>query len=202
VLNKSWLIVILVAGVLSGCATLFSGTSEEVTITTAPEDARIFFNDRLVGTGSVTMTVGREYADNNRPYIKVSKEGFITQEFQLENEFNSVSIINLSSVYSWTTDFLSGAMFKYAPNTYHVQLLGEGSVGALPGKYTLERYVLTNYGKILEDLAKGYGEHFAALVEFGEDSSETANLLHQNKNDLLQKSSPMALSKAIAKLIL
>ena len=193
----------LAGAILSGCATIFSGTSEDIKITTTPDDALIYLNDRLLGKGSVITDVPREYANNSRPYVKVAKEGYQTQEFQLTNKFNSASIINLSSVYSWTTDFLSGAMFEYAPNSYHVQLVKEGTAGSMPTKYSLERYVLVNYEVIMTDLARGYGEHFATLTEFGSESSETARILHENKEALLKEgeTSPLALSNALQKLI-
>ena len=196
------LVLVLAVGALVGCATIFSGTSDEIKISTSPDDALIYLNDRLIGTGLVTTEVGREYANNSRPYLKVAKEGYVTQEFQLTNSFNSVSIFNLISVYSWTTDFLSGAMFEYAPNSYHVQLVKEGTAGTLPGKYALERYVLVNFKMIRSDLAEGYGEHFAALTEFGSDPSHAAKILNENKELLLKESSPLGLSNAIAKLIL
>lgn len=70
-------------------------------------------------------------------------------------------------------------------------------------KYTLERYVLVNYDVIMTDLAKGYGEHFATLTEFGSEPSKTAKILHENKEALLKQgeSSPLALSNALQKLI-
>lgn len=201
--NMKVLGLLFIVAILGGCATIFSGTSEDIKITTTPDDAMIYLNDRLLGQGEVITDVPREYANNSRPYIKVAKEGYQTQEFQLTNKFNSVSIINLSAVYSWTTDFLSGAMFKYAPNAYHVQLVKEGTAGSTPTKYTLERYVLVNYEVIMTDLAKGYGEHFATLTEFGSTPSETARILHENKASLLKEgeASPLALSNSLQKLI-
>ena len=190
------------AFVLYGCATIFSGTSEEVSITTSPSDATIYVNDRVVGSGSAAITVSRTYANNERPFIRVARDGYVTQEFRMTNSFNSVSILNLSSVYSWTTDFISGAMFEYAPNQYHVQLVKVGSAGAMPGKYKLERYVLMNFEVIKTDLSRGYGEYFTALTEFYSDTAEAANILHENKQMLLETSSPMALSDALAKLLL
>lgn len=54
--------------------------------------------------------------------IMLKKEGYQDAIVPLTSQFNPVSIINLSSVYSRTTDFLSGGVWKYSPDAVYVEM--------------------------------------------------------------------------------
>ncbi len=152
----------LLAFTLVGCATVFSGTQQEISIRTSPEDARIYVDGRLVGTGSATFLAKKTNGDYNIPEITVEAKGYKSQTFKLQKSFDNTSIINLTFVYSWTTDFLTGAMFEYSPDNYMVQLVEEDEIG-FSEEQKFQQFALSNMENLKRDLARGQGEYFATL---------------------------------------
>ncbi len=57
------LAVLLTAIILTSCASMFSGTEQDVSIRTQDKDAKIFVNEKYVGTGNVhyTFKKSRDY---------------------------------------------------------------------------------------------------------------------------------------------
>lgn len=54
--------------------------------------------------------------------IEVSKDGYETKYVSLETSFNGISIINLFSLVGWGVDLVSGAVVRYDPRTYNIEL--------------------------------------------------------------------------------
>lgn len=152
---------------LAGCATVFRGTQQEITIRTDPDSAQIFVDGRLVGSGTASFNVKKQNG-NNLPTIRVEEEGYKPQSFQLQNSFDNIALINLTFVYSWTTDFLTGAMFEYAPNNYMIQLIKDKEVG-FTDQQRMQQFVLSNAENIKRDIARGGGEYTVALEKYKHD---------------------------------
>ena len=53
---KNYVVLLLILA-LAGCATVFRGTQQEVTVRTDPDSARIFVDGRLVGSGVASFNV-------------------------------------------------------------------------------------------------------------------------------------------------
>lgn len=193
------LLALLVVVFLSGCATVFTGTEDEVTVSAEPGDARIYLDGQLMGQGTATFKVARTTA-TVRPTVTVERKGYQTQKFPLRTQFNNASFLNLTSGFSWTTDFASGAIFEYQPNTYRVQLVSKGHAG-LSIEQQVERYVLVNAKYIKRDLAKGNGDYLdslAALVTSDEtDGEKFKTQLLSVREDLLGVDDPLTLSNLI-----
>jgi hypothetical protein len=163
---KNYVVLLLILA-LAGCATVFRGTQQEVTVRTDPDSARIFVDGRLVGSGVASFNV-KKTNGNNLPTIRVEEEGYRPQSFQLQNSFDNIALINLTFVYSWTTDFLTGAMFEYAPNSYMIQLIKDQEVG-FTEQQRMQQFVLSNAENIKRDIARGGGEYTVALQTYKSD---------------------------------
>lgn len=190
---------------MSGCGTLFSGTSEELSFTTDPKDASIYLNERHLGRGQITMEVSRSML-NGAPTVRVEREGYKTQEFRLQTGFNSTSILNLTSGPSWTTDFVTGGMFEYAPNQYHIQLIKQGAA-ALDTEQQISRLVLINSDAFRRELALGHGElieSVTALAAAGDHAkrARARQALLAGRHALISSVSPMELSAAVSALVI
>lgn len=190
---------------MSGCGTLFSGTSEELSFTTEPKDASIYLNERHLGRGQITMEVSRSML-NGAPTVRVEREGYKTQEFRLQTRFNSTSILNLTSGPSWTTDFVTGGMFEYAPNQYHIQLIKQGAA-ALDTEQQISRLVLINSDAFRRELALGHGElieSVTALAGAGDQAKRTRarQALLAERQALISSASSVELSAAVSALVI
>lgn len=156
------LIALAVGLALSGCATLFSGTSDKVTFTSDPGNVKIYFDGRYMGTTPLTFEVPRVgFAVADLKSIRAEKKGYKTQEFKLQTEFNTVAVVNTTSTIPWLVDFVSGAVTRYSPTDYHLIL--EPAGGTVSRRIDIERYILLSYDHIVRDSALGGGEHLASL---------------------------------------
>lgn len=181
---------------LGGCATLFSDTTDTITINATPSDAKIYVDGQFLGQGSATFTAPRTIIKKNIPHVKVERAGYVTQEFPLKNQFDNTAIWNLTFVYSWTTDAVTGAMFEYAPNAYQIQMQQDGAA-SLPREMAVERFVLVNADRIKADLSAGSGEYLDSLViiaaEAKADQDTFRGRLHARRGGIIA-SSPRAMA--------
>lgn len=115
--------LITVTFTLSGCATLFSGTTDQVSFNTEPSGARVLVDGIDRGTTPLTTSVKRSIGGAS---VTVRLDGYETRTFELGQEFNMTAIWNIFCLPGfWICggiDVLSGAVMKYSPSTYNVQL--------------------------------------------------------------------------------
>ena len=79
----------LAAAFLIGCATLFKGTNEEISINSDPQRAQIFINGDLYGETPISVQL-----ESKKTYtIEFKKEGFQTKTFQLNNHVGAGWIV-------------------------------------------------------------------------------------------------------------
>lgn len=110
---------------LSGCATLFTGTDDDIRFESDPAGAMVFINGIEKGTTPTTVSVKRSINDVN---IALQLDGYETRQFVLEKEFNKASFFNLFNVLFWAVDAVSGSLMKHAPQYYEVTLRPNGVV--------------------------------------------------------------------------
>lgn len=75
----------------TGCAYMFHGTSDQVTIQSPDKDAMIYFDNVLVGKGSAQATAerGKKYT------ITAKKDGCSDQMVQTGDKFDAVSLLGI-----------------------------------------------------------------------------------------------------------
>ena len=116
---------LLMAGLLfAGCATLFTGTYDEVVIRSEPEGARIFIDGLEEGRTPAYLDIKRPGIGDTE--VELRLDGYETYTFVLRKEFNAVSAINLTCLICWAIDLATGAVTKYKPLGYDVELDAEG----------------------------------------------------------------------------
>jgi hypothetical protein len=104
---------------LSSCATIFSGTRDQLLFTSEPSGAKIIMDGRVIGKTPVMLDVRRRLGGL---WVGYELEGFKSQFQQLDTEFNAVSIINLSCILCWGIDAATGALVRYAMPGVYMQL--------------------------------------------------------------------------------
>lgn len=112
-----FLSIILLLSV-SGCGTLFSGTSELVTISSDPEKAKVYVNGAYIGLSPASASLKRDQDH----VIVVKKEGYEDASATLTRKFNAVAILNTIGILCWIVDAVTGGMWKFDRNIISVQM--------------------------------------------------------------------------------
>ena len=106
--------------VLAACATLFTGTTDTLTIETTPPGARVTIDGIDYGRTPVTFPFKRPGLNDRAVTLRL--EGYEARTFVLQTEFNTVAILNLFSLPFWIVDVLTGSVMRYNPKHYEMEL--------------------------------------------------------------------------------
>ena len=109
----------------SSCATIFTGTKQNIQVNSTPPGATIAVNG--INQGITPGTVQVKRSDGSK-VVSLTLEGYETKRFSLMSEFNPVAVINLTNIIGWAIDFGTGALWKY-PKTFYFELEPEDSIG-------------------------------------------------------------------------
>lgn len=163
---------------LEGCATIFTGSHDTLRFDANVTGVRLTIDGMYQGELPLTVDMSRNFMGGRRFLAKFEREGYLTQEFLLNREFNAVSILDISSpLTSGGIDILTGSIMKFSPRDYHVQMLEENDRAnsrAFRRSLELYRFALTNHARLQEDIARGGGSHlqtFAWLVSNGDEAA-------------------------------
>ncbi|THI84610.1 MAG: hypothetical protein CAF41_010010 [Nitrospira sp. CG24A] len=189
--------------VLGGCATMTSGTTQEMSFQTNPENVVVSLIrsvPALDEEGDWTKKTGRDWSptpmrDEMRilgktPFtlqldriegqqIVFSKEGFKPLTMNLTTTINGAfwGNILLGGLFGSTTDGISGAIYEYVPSQYFVTLIPETAT-------PIERATSANSReKAREFIVHGYTSLIADISKgSGESLSSVLELLHIGKD--------------------
>lgn len=100
----------------SGCATLFSGSKESVSINSDPSGATILIDGIEMGRTPATLHVRR--AGLGSKTVTLRMPGYQDRSFVLQSTFNAVSLVNVFFWPGFIVDALTGSITKYDPKTY------------------------------------------------------------------------------------
>lgn len=113
-------IIGLVGLLLSGCASIISGTTQDLTFNSNPEGAKVYLNGKVVGVTPFTFTAKKNKYDN----MRIEKKGYVSINRDLNKSFDGVAAINILWDLS-TTDAITGAIYKYDENSYFIEMTPE-----------------------------------------------------------------------------
>lgn len=130
----------------SGCATLFTGTSDTISFNSEPDGADVMIDGFIVGQTPVTLPVKRSLSGKT---VTMSLDGYNPVTFQLSNTFNIISVLNLSNIIGWGVDAVTGAVMKYDRPVYTVDL-DRGSVA-----HNIQDLETTEDGALIVPVADG-----------------------------------------------
>jgi hypothetical protein len=194
VANGRLLLVPLALLHLCACATIFSGTKEDIKFSANVPGVRLTIDGEHKGTLPLTVTQSKDFLHGQEFKVKLEAPGYVTQEFQLKRSFNWIALLDITSVpTSGGIDYYTGALMRFEPNEYHIQMVKRGRGSAeIERERRLWNYALMNYRRLQADLARGGGEHldsFAVAVG-GAQSAAVAEHALRNTRALLEASGP------------
>lgn len=73
----------------SGCATMFNGTQESITVETKQSDAEIFVNGQYAGEGQAITSIKKR----GRVTISAKKEGCRPHTVQVKRQFDATTLL-------------------------------------------------------------------------------------------------------------
>jgi hypothetical protein len=104
---------------LSGCATVFSSSSDTITFRSVPEGAKVEINGVSIGKTPVTVPVKRSLTP---PHVQMKLDGYETQYIMLQNSFNGVAVLDILFWPTFIVDALTGSIMKYDILSYEAEL--------------------------------------------------------------------------------
>jgi len=152
----------------SGCATLVTGRSQKISISSSPDNAIISIDNIIVGKSPTRVDVNKDTGK----YILVEKEGYYPQKMLLTTKLNNwfwgniVGLIffDLSSL----TDALTKGMLEYSPNQYYITLDPINATTRNMNIYDLRRevkyFIVSNHNEIIKELSIKRGEYTNTLL--------------------------------------
>ncbi|MBR1825033.1 MAG: hypothetical protein IJ770_00400 [Alphaproteobacteria bacterium] len=157
---------------LPACGTIFSGSSQTITFdSNVKENIEIYANGALVCT-KTPCTVDIDRSSGSMTILAKAK-GYEDAVMQNKAKINTASWGNLLSVYSWTTDFATSAMWKYSQDGVYINMRPKENHSAQNEQFekdsNIRRFALYNYG----ELRVGNHEYLTALKELT-DKNEKA----------------------------
>lgn len=125
---KRPLIFLITLFLMTGCATIFTGTKDRISFTSTPSGAVIYKDGVEICTTPCNYNVKRSLNDTE---MEFKLDGYETRLITLDKELNLVSIVNLGNLFGWGIDALSGAVLKYDRRSYDIKLSPEKSASLL-----------------------------------------------------------------------
>ena len=198
-----------------GCATLVGGGGQRVSIDSNVHGADVIFNGVLVGRTPFNGVVKRSESGQ----VEIRMRGYRRVVTTFGSSIRPLFFGNIISggFFGSSTDYGTGAMYEYRPNTYFAELRREEqrSGANLWGRDGLNRqelsqghqvseirlFVLMNYEQLSNDVARGTGEYIATLGELlGLSESRRPMLISKLRAIAKQNPTPLEFSEDVLKL--
>lgn len=187
-------IILIFLSALTGCATIISGTTNEISFSSNVDPVDVYIDGLKVGKTPLKVDVDKK-AGEGRP-VRFEKDGYEQQEFKLRNRVDWIVVSDISSIIvSGGIDVLSGAIMEYSPRQYHVEMKEKSSpeTGSLSRQVQFASFVLVMSDEIKRNLALGSGPALESLVSLvGKDQSsyKFSVWLGENRENLLSTETP------------
>ncbi len=107
---------------LFASATLFHGSTQNISINSQPNGANVYVDGQLMGTTPVTLSLKKgKYST-----IEIRNKCYKPVTLPLQKTFDPVAILDIFWDLS-TTDFITGNLWEYSPNHYFIKLQKESN---------------------------------------------------------------------------
>ena len=104
---------------LTSCATVFTGTKQNVMIKSNPEGATIEVDGFERGVTPMPVKLRKGFRGQT---VTLKKDGYVPFEFRPNTFFNFAAIGNLINIFGWGIDAATGAFMKYDPAVYDIKM--------------------------------------------------------------------------------
>ncbi len=105
--------------VMSGCATIFKGTSDTIHVSSNPAGASVYVDGANMGSATNSVVVKKSL---NPQTLVLKSDGYKDQALLVQRSFDPVSLFNIFFWPGFIVDAASGALMKAERNNYVVEL--------------------------------------------------------------------------------
>jgi hypothetical protein len=169
---RYWASSLMGVGVISaftaGCASIITGTTQQMSFQSNPDGATVSVNGRVIGKTPISTSLKKVSGQS----LAFSKDGYEPISMSLETHLNSWfwGNIVLGGLVGSTTDGVSGAVNEYAPTQYLVTLQPKGSTqlesaSVLTDRQKAKNYIVLTYQQLTKELHSGGGEYLKSLFQ-------------------------------------
>ena len=109
--------IVSVLILLTGCATVFSGTKQTITFESSPSGASLYLDGEKVGVTPFTDKLKK----NKYSSFRIELDGYETISRSIGKDVDLVALLSIF----WdlgTTDLATGSAWKYDRNSYYIEL--------------------------------------------------------------------------------
>ncbi|TCK17919.1 hypothetical protein DFR30_1173 [Thiogranum longum] len=153
---------------ITGCATLFSPSSDTVSFESEQSGIEAFVEGKKVGEVPFSIDLDREVFKHK--FITFKKPGYKTMQMRVKKSLNKTSLFNLTSWPSWLTDAMSGNMMEYSPGHYIIELEPKEPATQSQQDAILKRFVWSQFINIRRDVARGHGDYRDTLDKLAQEN--------------------------------
>ncbi|MEM6782641.1 MAG: PEGA domain-containing protein [Bacteroidota bacterium] len=157
---------IVVALTVAGCASIVTGTTQTISVSSNIDGASIFLDEELVGT---TPFVGP--VKKNGSTLRIEADGYRSETYSLSKSLEPMfwGNIIIGGTLGSITDFSTGAAYQYAPAAYQVDLqASDQSDASFHQNVGVRKFGMVYVDQLSMNIAAGGGEYVDALVTLSE----------------------------------
>ena len=188
---------------------MFAKTSDDITIQSDPSGADVYLNLTKVCETPCTFPLPRKTFEI--PEVTLRKEGYATASVEIQKTIETKALFNLGfittsgGITSWGIDALTGAVIKYSPTGYYVELKSKTSQAGIEGG-TLRHsatFALMASDDLKRDIARGDGEYLHAYYTLGFSDLNYPSFLErvkEHRQSLLKTDDGLTLDRAMKKI--
>jgi len=137
--------------ILSGCASIINGTTQEVSISTTPQGATVKTTDNAACITPCKLELARKQDH----ILNINKKGYEETNLTLQHVISGAVAGNiiLGGLIGWGIDAASGAQYRLVPETVNVDLkpFGGGTKEKTLAEKIAELDNLKESGKVTDD---------------------------------------------------
>jgi len=162
---KHYAYLIFLLFLTNSCATIVSGTTQEVSFNSEPQDVEVTVGGKVIGKTPLTIQLDKKSGQA----VEFNLEGYKRQTRALTTTTDSWfwGNIVIGGLFGSTTDGVSGSIHEYSPSQYYVTMVADSSdsVNSIKSdKAKIKEFIVMGYQQIVTDIARGGGEYLNSLV--------------------------------------
>jgi len=157
---------------IGSCALVFDGTHQQVSFDSNEKNVQIYINDKFACQTPCIADVKR---GKQTLMVTAKKDGFEERTVFLNRNLNSLTALNLislwTSTFGFTTDAVAGSFWQYQPNAFYVVMTKEPKTQEQRAKLIeqnkIRDFVLRNFDQLQSDAFENEktGEYIRALAQ-------------------------------------
>jgi hypothetical protein len=152
----------------AGCASIVSGSMQEMGFRSSPEGAMVTVNGRVIGKTPISVRLKK----SENQAVTFEKDGFKTLTVPMSTRLDGWFWGNIAfgGLIGSTTDSASGSMHEYSPSQYIVTLepLAAGAMDKYPMQGPQQKareFIIIGYRSLITDIKAGKGEYLTSLLD-------------------------------------